>query len=134
MTGTGTQKQMQTWTTGVTTIALLVLRTGELKNNKHFSSVVIFYFFSPIISQVTVLSGHFLHIKASSYTECVLFFYRGVFGDTPGKIFLFLHKKGFLHNKGASNEYPHCMLSWRNSENYPRIIIKYFSSDAKVSS
>ena len=40
MTGTGTQTQMQTqtqtqtqtWTTGVTTIALLVLRTGELKN------------------------------------------------------------------------------------------------------
>ena len=31
MTGTGTQTQMQTWTTGVTTIALLVLRTGELK-------------------------------------------------------------------------------------------------------
>ena len=30
MTGTGTQ--MQTWTTGVTTIALLVLRTGELKS------------------------------------------------------------------------------------------------------
>ena len=29
MTGTGTQTQ--TWTTGVTTIALLVLRTGELK-------------------------------------------------------------------------------------------------------
>ena len=34
MTGTGTQTQTQTqtWTTGVTTIALLVLRTGELKN------------------------------------------------------------------------------------------------------
>ena len=31
MTGTGTQTQTQTWTTGVTTIALLVLRTGELK-------------------------------------------------------------------------------------------------------
>ena len=30
MTGT----QTQTWTTGVTTIALLVLRTGELKNSK----------------------------------------------------------------------------------------------------
>ena len=30
-TGTGTQTQTQTWTTGVTTIALLVLRTGELK-------------------------------------------------------------------------------------------------------
>ena len=29
MTGTGTQTQK--WTTGVTTIALLVLRTGELK-------------------------------------------------------------------------------------------------------
>ena len=27
----GTQTQTQTWTTGVTTIALLVLRTGELK-------------------------------------------------------------------------------------------------------
>ena len=37
MTGTGTQTQ--TWTTGVTTIALLVLRTGELKkgeNDKYF--------------------------------------------------------------------------------------------------
>ena len=33
MTGTGTQTQTQTWTTGVTTIALLVLRTGELKRN-----------------------------------------------------------------------------------------------------
>ena len=32
MTGTGTQTQMQT--TGVTTIALLVLRTGELKSEK----------------------------------------------------------------------------------------------------
>ena len=32
MTGTGTQTQTQTWTTGVTTIALLVLRTGELTN------------------------------------------------------------------------------------------------------
>ena len=33
MTGTGTQTQTQTqtWTTGVTTIALVVLRTGELK-------------------------------------------------------------------------------------------------------
>ena len=31
MTGTGTPTQTQTWTTGVTTIALLVLRTGELK-------------------------------------------------------------------------------------------------------
>ena len=34
MTGTGTQTQ--TWTTGVTTIALLVLRTGELKNDRCF--------------------------------------------------------------------------------------------------
>ena len=32
MTGTGTQTQTQTRTTGVTTIALLILRTGELKN------------------------------------------------------------------------------------------------------
>ena len=32
MTGTGTGTQTQTWTTGVTTIALLVLRTGELKS------------------------------------------------------------------------------------------------------
>ena len=37
MTGTGTQTQTQTWTTGVTTIALLVLRTGELKTNHYFS-------------------------------------------------------------------------------------------------
>ena len=32
MTGTGAQTQ--TWATGVTTIALLVLRTGELKINE----------------------------------------------------------------------------------------------------
>ena len=31
-TQTKTQTQTQTWTTGVTTIALLVLRTGELIN------------------------------------------------------------------------------------------------------
>ena len=40
MTGTGTgtqtqtQTQTQTWTTGVNTIALLVLRTGELKRSE----------------------------------------------------------------------------------------------------
>ena len=33
-TGTQTQTQTQTWTTGVTTIALLVLRTGELKTDQ----------------------------------------------------------------------------------------------------
>ena len=32
-TGTGTGTQTQMWTTGVTTIALLVLRTGELIKN-----------------------------------------------------------------------------------------------------
>ena len=39
-TGTQTQTQTQTWTTGVTTIALLVLRTGELKIKYFF-----FFFF-----------------------------------------------------------------------------------------
>ena len=34
--GTQTQTKMQTRTTGVTTIALLVLRTGELKNHFYF--------------------------------------------------------------------------------------------------
>ena len=39
MTGTGTQTQ--TWTTWVTTIALLVLRTGELKNQR--TTLCVFY-------------------------------------------------------------------------------------------
>ena len=39
MTGTGTQTQTQTQTrtTGVTTIALLVLRTGELKTEMSYT-------------------------------------------------------------------------------------------------
>ena len=42
MTGTGTQTQTQTWTTGVTTIALLVLRTGKLKIDKELDFVTEF--------------------------------------------------------------------------------------------
>ena len=43
--GTQTQTQTQTWTTGVTTIALLVLRTGELKMALTF--LCAFFFFHP---------------------------------------------------------------------------------------
>ena len=57
MTGTGTQMQTQTWATGVTTIALLVLRTGELKNNK-WSFLYIIYIFWFAYNTVLSLLDH----------------------------------------------------------------------------
>ena len=50
-----------------------------------------------------------------------------------GYFFLFLHKNiccGYsleAPRQGASNEYPQHMFSWRNGENYLRIITKYSS-------
>ena len=57
-TGTGTQTQTQTWTTGVTTIALLVLRTGELKMN----------FIAKVIKEITV----FIIIEVTTYLSPVV--------------------------------------------------------------
>ena len=50
-----------------------------------------------------------------------------------GYFFLFLHKKiccGYsleAPRRGASNEYPQHMFSWRTREHYPIIITKYSS-------
>ena len=69
MTGTGTQTQTQTWTTGVTTIALLVLRTGELKMHKLQARVIPDCLFNCIFSIILKLSLHFKIISMPIYSE-----------------------------------------------------------------
>ena len=83
MTGTGTQTQ--TWTTGVTTIALLVLRTGELKTlrskkkKKHnFKHDVEFKF-----NDVSTHEGHLYQNGILSWS-----FERGQNGHIPKYIFV----------------------------------------------
>ena len=64
-TGTQTQTQTQTWTTGVTTIALLVLRTGELKTDIFF----FFFFFCVVVYGPVNPTGS---CRAQSYQTTLL--------------------------------------------------------------
>ena len=88
MTGTGTQ----TWTTGVTTIALLVLRTGELK-----------------ITSVCCL----LDLPINMVT-------RNIWCNS-GIFFSYFSIKTYAVGpcQGTSNEYSQHMSFWRARENYP---------------
>ena len=70
MTGTGTGTQ--TWTTGVTTIALLVLRTGELKRDRYLVKLRrgISQNFAEILSPGTILRFRVSSHNFAQTCEC----------------------------------------------------------------
>ena len=95
MTGTGTQ----TRTTGVTTIALLVLRTGELKNRKLSAKILLSTLRLSVKKVLYIYVTRVHKVKIKLFAHCLF------------------HLEKAAPNRKQHVEYPHHMFSWRNKEN-----------------